>query len=35
MGSIAGFIIYLLFLYAVDWIDSNIIDILIEMNDRK
>lgn len=31
----AGFIIYLLFLYAVDWIDSNIIDILIEMNDRK
>lgn len=31
----AGFIIYLLFLYAVDWIDSNIIDILIEINDRK
>lgn len=35
MGSIAGFIIYLLFLYVVDWIDSNIIDILIEINDRK
>lgn len=30
-----GFIIYLLFLYIVDWVDSNILDIIIAINERK
>lgn len=30
-----GFIIYLLFLYTVDWIDDNILDIIIAINERK
>ena len=30
-----GFIIYLLFLYAVNWVDDNILNIIIAINEGK
>jgi len=30
-----GFIIYLLFLYAVNWVNDNILGIIIAINEKK